>query len=468
MHTQFRKTFMLAVVVIVTVLASSLVGCVQPAAPAAAPTTAPAAAAPTSVPAESGTAAAVPPSWTEACSGKTLNILAAEHFWFNSIETLFPAFEKATGATIKVDKVDAVRLYDKIKTAVSQDTSDYDLAVVDQVWVPEFARNEIFEKLDPYVANASLKDPNWDLADIMPAYVKGLGTYDGTLWTLPLGGHSNFLAYRTDYFKEAGITAPPKTLDELLAVAEKLTANGRYGITFRGQKGHELVYTFLQYFYPMGGQFFDAEYKPHLSDPAGVKTLEYLIKLAKFAPPDTASYGFNEMLAAFQQGKVAIYQDANVPGILENPTAGKDIIGKVGYAPFPKGEKDSTVLAGWTLGVPKAAKNKECAWALIQYQSDKANAATTFKAGRDPILLSTFSDPAAKALVPTYPFDVVLDNLTKANPDFRPHVPELSKIQDALGLRLSEAFSGQKDPEQALKEADQDITQIMTDAGYYK
>ena len=302
----------------------------------------------------------------------------------------------------------------------------------------------------------------------MPAYVKGLGTYNDVLWTMPLGGHSNFLAYRTDYFQEAGITAPPKTMDELLQVAEKLTTNGRYGITFRGQKGHELVFTYLEYFYPMGGQFFDADWKPHLSDPAGVKALEYLIKLSKFAPPDTASYGFNEMLAAFQQGKVAMFEDANVPGIIENPTAGKDIIGKVAYAPFPSDVKDSTVLAGWTLGIPVAAKNKDCAWALIQYQSDQANAVATFKAGRDPILTSTFTDPAAKAAVPTYPFDVVLDNLKKANPEFRPHVPELSKIQDVLGLRLSEAFTGQKPAAQALQEADKEITQIMTDAGYIK
>jgi maltose-binding protein MalE len=70
--------------------------------------------------------------------------------------------------------------------------------------------------------------------------------------------------------------------------------------------------------------------------------------------------------------------------------------------------------------------------------------------------------------MPNYPFDVVLDNLEKANPDFRPRIPEISKIQDVLGLYLSEALNGTRTPDDALQKADQEITKIMKAAGYYK
>ena len=125
------------------------------------------------------------------------------------------------------------------------------------------------------------------------------------------------------------------------------------------------------------------------------------------------------------------------------------------------------LTAGWTLAIPAGAENKDLAWLLLQFQSDRANAVKTFEAGRDPILLSTFVDPAARAAVPDYPFEEVLDGLRRANPDFRPHIPEYPKIQDVLGLKLSEAYSGQKPVEQALQEADEEIREIMADAGYY-
>jgi len=399
--------------------------------------------------------------------GVTLNIMAAEHFWFNSIEVLFEDFEEETGAEIVVDKNAERSLYDRIKTAITPSYSDYDIVVVDQVWLAEFARNGLLEDLGPWVENQELADPSWSLDDFIPAYVEGLSRYDDKLWTIPLGGHSNFLAYNTSHFQAAGIAEPPATMDQLLNTAQALDSSDHAGIVFRAQRGHPIVYTYLQYFYPFGGTFFDDNWRPQLSSPEGIEALEFLIDLTEAAPADVASYTFGEMLTSFQQGASSIYQDANVPGIIENPDAAQAIEGQVAYAPFPTAENNKTVLAGWTLGIPAAAEHKELAWKLIQYQSNRENAVETFAAGRDPILVSTFSDPEAKEAEPNYPFDVVLNGLQNANPDFRPRVPELSRIQDVLGLYLSEALTGQSTPEEALEAADNDIAEIMEEAGYY-
>jgi len=398
--------------------------------------------------------------------GVTLNVMAAEHFWFNSIEGTFDQFKELTGATVVVDKSAERSLYDRIKTAVTPRQSDSDVIVVDQEWVAEFARNGLLDDLGPWMKRTDLADPTWSLKDFVPAYVSGLCTYEDKVWTIPLGGHSNFLAYNTQYFKEAGITKAPATMDELLADAKRLTTKGRSGIVFRALRGHEVVFTYLEYFYPFGGVFFSKDWKPQLSSPEGVRALEFLIKLQQYAPSDVSSYTFGEMLTSFQQGKSAMYQDANVPGIIENPAADQAIAGKVAYAPFPAGVNHKTVLAGWTLGIPAGAKNKELAWKFIQFQSNRANAVSTFAAGRDPILLSTFSDPAAKAAKPDYPFDMVLAALKNANPDFRPRIPECSRVEDVLGLYLSEALSGQMKPKEALQKADAEIAGIMKSAGY--
>src|SRR5258707_14189080 len=84
--------------------------------------------------------------------------------------------------------------------------------------------------------------------------------------------------------------------------------------------------------------------------------------MIKSGPPGSAGFNWMEALAAFAQGRAAMWIDGIgwAPGV-ENPTSSR-VVGKVGYTMVPagpKGQFSSTYGAG--IGIAAASKNKEAA-----------------------------------------------------------------------------------------------------------
>ena len=76
------------------------------------------------------------------------------------------------------------------------------------------------------------------------------------------------LAYRKDLFEAAGLT-PPKTMEDMVAAAYKLTdpAKQTYGFVANGQKGPAVAQDWMQYNAEMGGSILDQDGKPALNSP---------------------------------------------------------------------------------------------------------------------------------------------------------------------------------------------------------
>ena len=63
--------------------------------------------------------------------------------------------------------------------------------------------------------------------------------------------------------------------------------------------------------------------------------------------------------------------------------------------------------------------------------------------------------------------EVTLASLEESVPEYRPRIPNWTEVGDRLGVALSEVISDQRSAEEALTEANKDITQMMEDAGLY-
>lgn len=65
------------------------------------------------------------------------------------------------------------------------------------------------------------------------AFIEGYNVFDPFIYSLPNSGSTLRLIYNVDLFKRAGITSPPKSLDELVEAASRITeigkADGVYG-----------------------------------------------------------------------------------------------------------------------------------------------------------------------------------------------------------------------------------------------
>jgi multiple sugar transport system substrate-binding protein len=135
-------------------------------------------------------------------------------------------------------------------------------------------------------------------------------------WALPTAVRSLALFYNKRLFDEAGITAPPANLDELVEIAKKLTkADGagnltQVGITagMNAQDHHWVREVLIRQF---GGDPYMEDYrKVNYNSDAGIKAIEFYTGLAN--KHKVTAFGFmDEPQAAFKAGRAGMHIDGS-------------------------------------------------------------------------------------------------------------------------------------------------------------
>lgn len=157
-------------------------------------------------------------------------------------------------------------------------------------------------------------------------------------WALPTAVRSLALFYNTRLFDEAGVDAPPATLDELVETAKKLTkVDGAGNITQVGitagmnaQDHHWFREVLVR---QMGGDPYLNDYQTvNYNDDAGQKALDFYVGLAK--DHKVTAFGFmDEPQAAFKAGRAGMHIDGSFRIGSLNKTRGL----KWGVAELPAG-----------------------------------------------------------------------------------------------------------------------------------
>lgn len=389
-------------------------------------------------------------------NAETLRVLAVKHVWFDATRCVIPEFEKATGLKVVIDYIhDEWEMYEQSKKRITAAATAYDAFMVDSIWIYEYVKAGMLACFEPELLGTL--PPDYDFTDLIPQYVRGFCQVNDRLYALPLGGHTNFLAYRKDLLQERGLK-PPATQAELLECAKALHTDKLAGITCRG-RGFELAYTYMLFLYPNGGQVLDENCRPCLDTDAAAATLDYLVKLWKYTPPDVFGYSYPDMVGAFINGKTAFYSDASMGAEIQqrSPHAAQ-----IGYGLAPKGRMISTSIAGWSMGIPAASPRKREAFHYLQLMTSKKYDADALRAGREPLRLSTMRDAKLNA---QYPFLAVIDeNLKHAQPWFRPPIPELAGVLDTLGRHLALVLAGKCEAQVGLAAAQREIAGFLARA----
>lgn len=129
--------------------------------------------------------------------------------------------------------------------------------------------------------------------------------YEDHIWAVPMWTQSMMLYYRADLLAEAGIT-PPKTWDELLAAAEKLTTSDRFGIGIPTSKHMYADQVFYSFMTTAKADIYDKGGNVSINSPETVKTLDFYKQLAAFAPKDSSSWTWAESEQALAADKIAM------------------------------------------------------------------------------------------------------------------------------------------------------------------
>ena len=397
--------------------------------------------------------------------------------YYNYATQIIPEFTKETGIKVEIDKIEYMKLRDKQLLECSKPKGDYDIISYVIMWKTEYVSKGLLSPLAPFFTNAALADPDYDAADLVPAYVQSIGTVGGkkgylpgptaSVYGIPFGSETSMFAYRKDIFDKHGWKVP-KTYDELLKLCKlvKEKEPGMGSITMRGQAGHQVQHTWFNHLTPYGGEVFDDKWEPVFHKGGSIQAIKTMIEMVKTGVPGIPTFAQGDMTNAFVLGNAAMYLDAtSLPGVARDPNLSK-VIGKVGYALHPRAVKHSTQTGGFGIAIPANSQKKEAAFLLLQWLTTKASDRKITKFGAMPNRLSTLNDPGMHKDYPE--FAAVLENLKYANPDWRPLIPEWPEISMShIGMALHEAILEKKTPEKAMADVIEPVKKIMERAGYY-
>jgi multiple sugar transport system substrate-binding protein len=247
--------------------------------------------------------------------------------------------------------------------------------------VGKFCASGAWLDLGPYITRDKVS------LDGFPATVRQYTEYQGKRCSMPVLADAYGMYYNKKMFADAGITAPPKTLDELSDVAKKLTkrsANGTIQVAgFLPEWGfYENSPSHLGP--AVGGKWLNDDGTSAIgSDPNWQTLLNWqksLVDWFGYANLEKFRAGIGDEYSdanAFQKGQVAINIDGEYRIAFAKDQA-KDL--DFGVAPIPTASPDlygSGYVTGNVIGISRNAKNPEAAWELIKYLT--ANTAAIVK-----------------------------------------------------------------------------------------
>ncbi|RDU96722.1 ABC transporter substrate-binding protein [Trinickia dinghuensis] len=307
-----------------------------------------------------------------------------------TLQGLVASFEKNNpGTHVEITSLPWGQAFEKFATMVSAGDSP-DVVEMPDRWLSLYAGNHELESLEPYLAK-------WNAtADLNARALESARNVNKTAYVLPYGFYLRALFYNKVLFKQAGIAEPPRTTDEFVADAKRISAlPGKYGYCLRGGTG--ATTSWMMFGATAGGSntFFTADGKSTLADPAWVKGTTWFANLYKqgLAPKDSVNWGFNEVVAGFYSGTCAMLDQDPDSLIAIAQRMSPD---QYGVAPMPTGPSGKSFpimgFAGWS--IMAASTHKPLAWKLIQTLDDPAgNLVWNKRTGALPIYKSAAKDP---------------------------------------------------------------------------
>jgi multiple sugar transport system substrate-binding protein len=356
--------------------------------------------------------------------------------------------------TVNIQSIVYDQIRDKIVASFQAPTPTYDMAIIDNPWMGDFAKAGFLKPLDEYIKNT----PNYDYQDFS-APLRAIGEVDGKTYGVPFYNYGLGLIYRTDLFKTAGL-AEPATLADLATAAKKLTTSKRAGIAMQPQRGYKAFEEWGNYLDAAGGSIYGSDGKVHLNTTAAKLALNTYIQMYKTsAPKDSLNWAFDEALRAVSSDKAAMMVSYNwmLPTLNKQGGPAGALAGKFKLATMPGGKQ---ILGLWDWAIPANSKVSDAAWAFISWLTSKAGEAARVSAGGAPVRTSVLTDPAVAASGGGADYLATVGKIL-GNAEPLCHGSSCDEMINAVGTELNAAIAGKKSVDKALLAAETQANKIQ-------
>ena len=319
------------------------------------------------------------------------------------------------------------------------------------IWL-EYAANGGLVDLTPYLERDRAVKEHYN-----PTFLR-TWVYEGKTYMVPFYVSKTLLFYNKTMMREAGVTRPPQTFDELLEAARKMT---------KGEKSGFVTLNFDWLYWPLlamnGVELLTPDLKKAaFNTPAAVKTVEALARATADGTINKVAWTgrWVEPNNAFAGGTVGFYQ-AHSPAFFYVRGGGPWINAEtLGAAPMPGGFATPNSHG---LGISKSSKHPELAWEFIKLATSDKWAYTFGKTLKvftgtrvDSRLLEELQneDPLAASVMKTQLEH--LDRLVATWP-----LGKDAQVKEAFYSEFQAAVLGRKPAAAALAEAERKVNRLL-------
>jgi trehalose/maltose transport system substrate-binding protein len=292
-----------------------------------------------------------------------------------------------------------------------------DVYAIDIIW-PRLLADSLID-LRPYV-------PEEDIAAHFPELIANY-TADGKLVALPHNLNEGLLFYRVDLLAKYGYSAPPKTWEELEAMARRIQAGERangnkdfWGFVWEGAPSEALTCNALEWQVSEGGgTILDEHGNVTINNPNTIRAWSMAARwVGSISPPGVTAYREWDAFNMWQAGKTAFmrnWTNAYVAARAEDsPTRGHFDV-----ASLPRGRAGfAATLGGNGYGVSRYSRHPREAAMLVRFLASPEEQARRCRKSAEP--------PTVPALYKNA--DVLGTN---------PYVSRVLQVREGLALRPS-------------------------------
>jgi trehalose/maltose transport system substrate-binding protein len=277
-----------------------------------------------------------------------------------------------------------------------------DVYAIDVIW-PGVLADQLLD-LTSYV-------PAQEIAAHFPEVIAN-NTVNGRLVALPYNTSAGLLFYRVDLLRQYGYRAPPKTWEELRAMAARIQAGERtkghanfWGYVWQGAPSEALTCNALEWQVSEGGGTIIGNGTVTLDNPQTVRAWERAASwVGTISPPGVVAYKEWDAFHIWQSGQAAFMR--NWPdAIIAARAPGSSARGRFEIAPLPNGRKGSAAtLGGQGYGVSQHSRHPREAAMLVRFLCgyDEQRRRCLSRSAVPPSIPDLYDDPQVLAENPYF------------------------------------------------------------------
>jgi multiple sugar transport system substrate-binding protein len=356
-------------------------------------------------------------------------------------------------AVVTIDDIDYASLKQKQMTAFQAvaGKGSYDVVWVNSQWMKEYVDAGYIIPLDDLI-----KKNKVDTGIYSKGLLEGCQFY-GKTWGFPTFAQALILAYDSAAFDKAKLQ-PPKTADELVAVAKYFKEKEGSGIAIPARQGTAAVTLYSQIMFSSGGYYLDKNGALDLLAAPSVYAATIYDQLVKYAVPGVTAWHHDETAKALRTKVAPIATIMSGLAYLNHDPEQSKIVDTVRYAPITG--KTGVAAANNSFWVWAIARNSgdvdESFKFITWFTSPAIEKKQTLANQQISAITSLGNDPEVLRKSPWLP--VVMEEFANGKTD--PASANLQKLKDALVVGLSAIATTDEDPASVLKRAQEQLKGI--------